>query len=184
MRISKLVLAVSLTTGILIFGPSSTQAVQFQDGRVSFEKSPRLVDVITTQDSTSVWGAKYYFTMEIPENAGEPLSKVTIQQREGVEEIRFQLEKTFAFEGNHTHKGEPLTVQSVTQDEATGEISVIFDRPITPGTIFTIGLKPGRNPDYSGVYLFGVTAFPQGEKPLGLYLGVGRLHFYRSSDRY
>jgi len=182
MRILKLAIALSFTIVIFFLKLPSIQAVKLPDGRVAFEKSPRLTNVITTFNSTSVWGAKYYFTLELPENAGEPLSKVIIQQREGVEAIRFQLEKTLAFEGNHTDKGENLTVKNVTQDEETGEISVIFDQEISPGTTFTVGLKPVKNPDYSGVYLFGVTAFPQGEKPEGLYLGVGRLHFYRSSD--
>lgn len=31
---------------------------------------------------------------------------------------------------------------------------------------------------FSGVYLFGVTAFPAGEKSHGQFIGFGRLHFY------
>ncbi|HEY9294790.1 MAG TPA: DUF2808 domain-containing protein [Phormidium sp.] len=41
-----------------------------------------------------------------------------------------------------------------------------------------MALDPVRNPCFSGVYLFGVTAFPQGEKAHGQFLGFGRFHFY------
>ena len=177
MSISKL--AALSFAGILAISVPSTEAVQLADGTVSFEKSPRLINAVTTFNAVRVWSAKYYFTIYLPDNAGEPLEQVTIQQRQGVEDIRFQLEKTFAFEGTHRDKGERLTLQAVSKDEQTNTISVTFDPPIPPGQTFTIGLKPRRNPRYSGIYLFGITAFPAGEKPRSLYLGVGRLQFYR-----
>ena len=157
---------------------SPTQAIQLADGRVSFEKPPSLVKTTTTYNDTSVLGATYYFTLELPENAGEPLQRVTIHQRQGVDDIRFKLEDTRAFEGTPRHKGERLTVTEVTKDSQTKTISVVFNPPVTPGKTFTIGLRPVRNPETGGAYIFGVTAFPAGEKPYGLYLGVGRLQFY------
>ncbi|MGK7873918.1 MAG: DUF2808 domain-containing protein [Xenococcaceae cyanobacterium] len=181
MRISRLAITLSVA-GILAIPVSSTQAIQLADGTVSFEKSPRLINAVTTYSSVRVWGAKYYFTVNLPENAGEPLQKLTIRQRQGQEYIRFRLDETFAFEGTHRHKGERLTLQTVSRDSETDAISVIFDPPIPPGKTFTVGLYPRRNPRYGGVYLFGVTAFPAGENPYGLYLGVGRLHFYRGGD--
>ena len=75
-----------------------------------------------------------------------------------------------------------MTLENVSQDEETGAITVIFANPIPPGTTFTVRLKPKRNPDLGGVYLFGVTAFPWGEKPDGLYLGAGRLQFYQGDN--
>jgi hypothetical protein len=115
-------------------------------------------------------------------NAGEPLQRVTINQRQGVDDIRFDLEDTRAFEGTPRNKGEKLTLKEVRKDADTQTISVTFDPPIQPGKTFTIGLRPVRNPWSSGAYIFGVTAFPVGEKPYGLYLGVGRLQFY-DNDR-
>ncbi|NES80811.1 MAG: DUF2808 domain-containing protein [Moorea sp. SIO2B7] len=182
MSISRLMIPVGIA-GILAIASIPTQAVQFANGTVSFDKSPRLINAVTTYSSLRVWAAKYYFTLNLPENAGEPLGKLIIHQRQGEEYIRFQLEKTVAFEGTHRKKGERLTLQAVTGDEETDAITVIFDPPIPPGKTFTVGLKPRRNPRYGGVYLFGVTAFPVGEKPYGLYLGVGRLHFYDEYDR-
>lgn len=184
MRVSTL-LAITLNlAGILAIATPPTQAIQTADGTVSFEKPPRLVNVITTYNSANVWGATYYFTLTLPENAGETLQQVTISQRQGVEDIRFRLEDTVAFEGTPNRKGEGLTLQAVTRNDETDVISVIFDPPVPPGKTFTVGLKPRRNPSFGGVYLFGVTAFPAGEKPYGLYLGVGRLHFYRHGCRF
>jgi len=41
-----------------------------------------------------------------------------------------------------------------------------------------------RNPCYGGAYLFGLTAFPQGEVPHGQFLGYGRIHFYQGESLY
>lgn len=176
MKISRLGITLSLAS-ILNASVPSTLAVQLADGTTSFEKSPRLINVVTTLNTIRAWGAKYYVTIDLPANVGESLQKLTIQQRQGSDEIDFYLDKTVAFLGTHQDKGQSLTLQTVSQDQQTKTISVIFDPPIPPGTTFTVGLKPIRNPDYGGIYLFGITAFPTGEKPYGLYLGVGRLQF-------
>lgn len=156
---------------------ASTQAVQFPDGTVSFEQAPRLVEATTTIKAVGAWGAKYYFTIELPEEAGEPLQRVTFNLRQGADEIRFRADDTFAFIG--TPNGDRETLPQVASLDEDESISVVFEPPIAPGTVFTVGLRPRRNPDLDGVYLFGVTAFPTGEKPYGLYLGPGRLQFYR-----
>lgn len=153
-------------------------AVQFPDGRSSFEKAPRLVDMVTTQNSARIWGAKYYVTIDLPIDIGEPLQQVTIQQRQGFENIRYRIDRTFAFEGTPRRRGEAIAVQNAIFDRDQGLVTVIFDPPVPPGRTVTIGLVPTRNPDYDGIYIFGITAFPVGEKPMGLYLGVGRLQFY------
>ena len=134
----------------------------------------------TTYNETDVWGARYYFTLSIPENAGEALGRVTINQRQGFETIDFKLKNTQAFVGTPRNQGERLTLQAVTQDPQSPTISVTFAPPVQPGTTVTIELRPVRNPSLSGVYIFGVTAFPAVENPYGLYLGVGRLQFYDS----
>jgi hypothetical protein len=157
-------------------------ASQFPNGRVVFDKSPRLLDAVTTFNNARAWGATYYFTIELPEEAGEPIDKVIISQRQGSEDIEFLLDKTVAVEGSYNNKGKQINLGEVTRDEETNEITIILDSPVSPGTVFSIGLKPKINPSYSGIYLFGVTVFPQGEKPSPLYLGVGRLDFYSGRD--
>ncbi|NJK46811.1 DUF2808 domain-containing protein [Candidatus Gracilibacteria bacterium] len=173
--ISKLTISLA---SLLIISLPSAKAVELEGGRTAFEKSPRLLNTVTTLNSIRSWGAKYYFTINLPENAGEAIAKVTIQQRRGSDEIDFYGDETFAFEGERSDKGEELSLGAANWDEENKTISLTFDPPISPGTTFTVGLKPKRNPDVGGIYLFGVTAFPRGKKPEGLYLGVGRLSFF------
>jgi hypothetical protein len=167
-----------LIASIFLVFPSSAKAIEFEDGRTAFEKSPRLLDAMTTFSSVRAWGAKYYFTVELPQDIGEPLGQISIQQRQGSDEIDFYADETFAFIGDPDDKNENIPLKAANWDEETKTITLVFGSPVPPGRTLTIGLKPKRNPDYGGVYLFGVTAFPRGEKPEGLYLGVGRLNFY------
>ncbi|MBD2775966.1 DUF2808 domain-containing protein [Iningainema tapete] len=155
-----------------------SQAVQLRDGRVYFVQPPRLVEAVTTYKEIYVWGATYYFTMDLPENAGEPLQKVTFNQHEGVDRIRFDVKDSYAFVGERSSRGEKLAIKEATSDRKTRTVSLTFDPPVSPGKTITIALKPVQNPTIQGVYLFGVTAFPPGEKAYGQFLGYGRLQFY------
>ncbi len=150
--------------------------------KANFVKSPKLVDSHATFDGIRVRQAVYYFDLEIPDDAVGSLQQVAIAQRQGTDEIEFRLDKTRAFQGNHRRKQEPITLAKVTQDESTNTINVTFATPIQPGSKITIGLKPRRNPDFSGFYLFGVTAIPTGEDPTSLYLGVARFYFEDDGD--
>ena len=158
--------------------------VQTKDGTVYFAQPPRLVKAVTTRSETYVWGATYYFTLNLLPDAGVPLKQVTISKTEGPDNIRYNSKKIIAFKGTHRNKGQQLTVEEVGIDKKTNTISVFFNPAVPPGTTFTIGLRPVRTPISGGVYLFGVTAFPVGEKPYGYFLGYGRLHFYDGSDNY
>ncbi|WP_157723268.1 DUF2808 domain-containing protein, partial [Salmonella enterica] len=95
--------------------------------------------------------------------------------------IRFDLKDSFAFEGERSNRRQKLKFQDATSDRNTKTVSLTFDPPLSPGQIITIALKPVQNPQISGVYLFGVTAFPPGEKAHGQFLGYGRLQFYSPS---
>ena len=150
--------------------------------QVAFRKAPRLLDIYTTYNAVRMRSARYYFDITIPGDAGVPLQKVEIELRQGQEDIYYKLEKTVAYLGTHRRKGGKLAIETVSIEEETGVITVDFANSLPPGTTFTVGLKPRRNPDYSGVYVFGVTVFPQGENPYGLYLGSRSLHFYRGYD--
>ncbi|WP_341531105.1 DUF2808 domain-containing protein [Nostoc sp. UHCC 0302] len=171
-------IALSLTIGIEGVATQVTQAVQLRDGTVYFVQPPSLVSATTTYKGVNVWGATYYFTISLPENAGEPLQRVTITQREGAENIRYDLDNTRAFVGTSARKGSQLTLGAVTRTRETRTVSVNFDPPVTPGQTVTIALRPVKNPSFSGVYLLGVTAFPVGEKSHGQFLGFGRFQFY------
>jgi len=159
---------------ILAFDASVSLAGQFPDGRVFFESSPTLVNFSATFQSVRTWGAKYYLT----------LGKVTLQQQPNIQTIAFLVDQTFAFLGDRNQRGEKLTLKSTTFDPNTQTITVIFDPPVPPGNTVSIGLKPVRNPDYGGVYQFGITAYPPGENSPGLDIGVGRLAIYEAGDRW
>lgn len=158
----------------------SAEAVQLSDGTVFFTSPPRLEGASTTQNYVRAWVVTYYFTLTIPENSGEPLQKVTIAQERNTDTVRFSLDETKAFEGKRGRLGATLPIQSTTSDPKTKAVTVTFNPPVTAGKTVTISLSPRSNPDYSGVYLFGVTAFPPGEKSHGQFLGFGRLNIYDS----
>ncbi|MGJ5634378.1 DUF2808 domain-containing protein [Nostoc sp. CALU 1950] len=179
MRVATLFkIILSLAIGIGAVSVPVTQAVQLRDGIVYFVQPPKLVDATTTYKDVNVWGATYYFTINIPDNAGESLQKVTITQKEGAENIRYDLNDTRAFVGTRKRRETQLKLGSVTNDRKTRTVIVNFDPPVIPGQTITIALRPVSNPSFSGVYLLGVTAFPVGEKSHGQFLGFGRFQFY------
>ncbi len=180
--LSTIALLYTVLISSIISVPKVT-AIEFPDGKVAFEKSPLLTNAHTTFDGVRVRQAKYYFDLKLPPDIGESLQKIVINQRKGADTIKFRLDKTKAYFGTHKDKQEEISLQ-VSQDEISKAISVIFDRPVPPGSQITVRLKPKQNPNFGGIYLFGITAFPTGEKPSGLYLGAGRLHFYQSGDRF
>ncbi|MGF2038122.1 MAG: DUF2808 domain-containing protein [Nostoc sp. CmiVER01] len=179
MRVTTL-FGITLSLAISIGGVAVpvTQGVQLRDGTVYFVEPPKLVKAITIYKEVNVWGGTYYFTINVPENAGESLQKVTIAQKEGAENIDYKLKDTRAFLGTRDQKESRLTLGAVTAERKTRTVTVNFDPPVTPGQTVTIALRPVSNPSISGVYLLGVTAFPVGEQSHGQFLGFGRFQFY------
>jgi hypothetical protein len=173
-----------ILTVMLAFNAPISLAGQFPDGRIFFERSPTLVNFSATFQSVRTWGAKYYLTIALPSDLGAPLGRVTIQQQPNIQTIAFLVDQTFAFLGDRNQRGQELTLKSTTFDPNTNTITVIFDPPVPPGNTVSIGLKPVQNPDYGGIYQFGITAYPPGENSPGLYLGVGRLAIYDAGDRW
>ena len=177
-------LGVTLALSVSLWGTTvtPTPAVQLADGTVAFAHPPKLLDAITTFRAARAWGAKYYFTLFLPETAEETVQKITVNLRQGADKINYQLDKTIAAVGTARDRTAEIAIADTSFDAETETVTVIFAEPISPGTTFTVGLRPERNPDLGGTYLFGVTAFPTGEKSQGIYLGSGRLQFDDSSD--
>ena len=167
--------------GIEISTIKLSQAVQLRDGKVYFVQAPRLVKATTTFDDVNIWGATYYFIVKVPSDAGEPLQEITINQHTGLDDIDFDLKDSFAFFKNRGGKKEKLPLQ-ITEKRDDKTVLLKFNPPIEPDKTINIALKPIRNPSVEGVYLFGVTAFPAGEKSHGQFLGYGRLHFHRNNS--
>lgn len=153
------------------------EAVQFSDGTIHFAGVPRLGKVSTTDNQAWAWSATYFFTIQIPADASEPLGRMVLQQTEGVDSIEFNLKRTFAYLNGDRNQTIPLQATNTDKDA----LDVQFDTPIPPGTTVTLGLRPYNNPHTGGVYLFGVTTFPAGEKVQSQFIGTGRLQFYDRS---
>jgi len=162
-----------LTVAIAICTHQPLQAIQLADGTSYFAEPPSLVKAVTTFRNPSV-PATYYFTVSLPENAGVPLQSVTFKQREGLEEVPFD-----GAEAEIAGKNQHLSLKM--NDHQT--VSVTFDPPVAPGQTIKIGLH-AINPYYGGIYLFGVTAFPVGEKSHGQFLGFGTLQFSTPGGRF
>lgn len=156
----------------------SAGAVQVADGTVYFNQVPRLLGAVADYKSTRIPNARYDFHFFLPDAAQEPLKTVTFSQKEGFDSIDFNLGKTLAYVGGNRKQTFPVTATVNPQ----GQMTVTFAQPISPGTEFTIRLRAKRNPDTGGTYLFGVTAFPDGEKAYGQFLGFGRLPFFEGGD--
>jgi hypothetical protein len=180
-----LAVATSLTLGAIGLPGRSAQAVELQDGQTYFVRPPMLDDITTTQNTTLAWRPTYYFTLMMFEDAGESLGRIDISQRDGSSAARLirYSENTIAFEGTPRNRGNEFAIQETRFDRDNQTVTVIFDSPVPPGTVVTIGLRPQRNPRLSGVYLFGVTAYPEAELAAGQFLGYGRLSFYGRENR-
>jgi Protein of unknown function (DUF2808) len=183
-------LAIAVTFGsVLLYSSLGTpsQAVRLQDGKVYFVHPPSLVSAATTERRASSSGASYYFTLSIPEDAGEPLQQVDIAQRDGSTQgrlVQFDAEASQAFSGTRRDRGDDLTLGENHFDRDAQTLSVVFNPPVPPGTTVTLKLQPKRNPRQDGIYLFGVTAYPKGTDTHGQFLGYGRLQFDGSDSSF
>ncbi|NET33611.1 MAG: DUF2808 domain-containing protein [Cyanothece sp. SIO1E1] len=171
-KLSALALSVLLPTALL--APGAT-AVRFPNGRVAFDQAPRLVRSATSSVSSNN-GVTYQFTLEVPAGAGEPLKAVNISQRQSIDTVEFQANQSEAFIGDTFAGGPDLSLAAVGGAVEAGEMTVVFDPPIQPGNTVTISVEPDHNPFNGGAYLFGITAFPDGENSLGQFIGHGRVH--------
>lgn len=152
--------------------------LKLTNGQKFFKRSPRLIDTRATHKTENSSVATYYFTIEVPADAGAALKSIKIEQRENFNEtIVFKPQKSRAVMGETFSRGQPLSLAAIGGEESAGTVTVVLAEPIEPGNTVTIGVKPTRNPPHGGTYLFGVTVYPEGgEDSQGLYLGVGRFH--------
>ncbi|MBE9204489.1 DUF2808 domain-containing protein [Synechocystis salina LEGE 06099] len=163
------------------YGPKMSVATagQLPGGVLFFSSPPQLVDSATTFNAVSIPAAKYYFTISLPEQAGEPLDRVVFQQQPNPDPINFYPDQTFAFLSDRRNRGPEIDLESVDWDRRTGKITVTFAESVPPGQTVTIMLKPWQNPDVPGVYQFRVFALPPGDNAQAMDLGIARFQFYR-----
>jgi len=153
----------------------SAQAIQFSDGRTSFGVPFQLSEARTSQASVRFRGATYYFTFDLPKTATQPLHRVKIRQKGG-SLVEFNGRRTLAYLNREPKQN--CQLGEVKVNSKNQEVDLVFDTPIQPGQTVTVGLGPFENPSASGIYKFGVTAFPEGDKPQEQFLGYGPLRFF------
>lgn len=73
----------------------------------------------------------YEFTLTIPEDAGVPLSAVTITQATNVETVEFDITRSRSFIGRRA-TGSEIQLASVGSDQPSnpGEATIVFDQPV------------------------------------------------------
>lgn len=178
MKTNLRLLKISLTSGIWLWSVVFSLAIlalDLKQGQTFFLKSPTLIRSATNFMGPSAL-ASYHFTIQVPQNAGQPLKTVTIVQQKNIEQIAFFPKRSRAFLGKSFNGGASVAVEGELIDNDKDGVKVIFDEAIAPGNTVTVVLR-AKNPLYGGIYQFGVTAFAQGNDNQGLYLGVGRIHF-------
>jgi hypothetical protein len=154
-----------------------------QAGQTFFDHSPMLIRAVSSQSGASL-PSTYKFTLTVPPNAGQPLKAVAITQVKNAETIKFDLRNSSAYIGRQLTSDSEVPLASVSSDQHAkpGETAVVFDQPVLPGNTVTIALSAQKNPVGRGIYLFGVTAYPDRENGLGQFLGYGRINFYGNSN--
>ena len=172
------------TTGSVFLIASSLISTNIDNNIILFDKSPRLIDVKTSVSQVKVDDIQYYFIMSIPLDAGVPLKKIVLQQVKGNKKVSFDLDQTIAFTGKPINREDTLFISKVQKNLDNNKVSITFKSPILPGKIFTIRLKPKNNPKVGGNYQFGITVYPEGKHPQGLYIGAGTLHFYQHGNSF
>jgi hypothetical protein len=137
-----------------------------------------LIRVASSQSGANI-PSTYKFTLTVPPDAGQPFKSVTITQVKNAETIKFDLRNSRAYIGRQLTADSEVRLASVSGDQPAnpGETAIAFDPPVLPGNTVTIALAAQKNPVGRGVYLFGVTAYPDGENGLGQFLGYGRIDF-------
>ncbi|HEY9657015.1 MAG TPA: DUF2808 domain-containing protein, partial [Allocoleopsis sp.] len=112
------------------FPERSAQAVQLSDGTVYFNTPPTLENAYNIVRRTTASNGVYYFTLTLPENAGEPLQQIVITQQDAgstPRAVQYNTDDTQAFTGTHRHPGEPLTIEQTTYDSDTQTVTVTLD---------------------------------------------------------
>lgn len=171
MGVNALAISSLLLTGVL------NRPVQSMDnGKAAFEVAPRLTrtSAIGTEPGAT---ATYYFTIAVPPESNQSLQAIRISQVGGIESLRFDTNQIRASLGNRFAKDSLVPLTSIGGSNESGLV-IPFQTPIMPGQSVTVALEVERNPNFEGVYQFGVTAYPVGENSVGLYLGTGRIDYH------
>lgn len=170
MRLFPLVILNTMASGLM--ATTVLSQPQPSNSSVFTGAPPVLVSAGSPNSFVDAIAARYFFTLQVPSNSRESVGKVTFSPQISQDPIQFNLANTTAFQGTQQDRGNSLAVQA--SQASDGTISVQFEPPVAPGTIFTISLLADQNPSLDGIYQFTVHSFPSAASATGLDLGVGR----------
>ncbi len=160
-------LTVATTAASLLIGLGEG-AISLDLQTISFDHAPRL-------NRVAIANQKAYFTVTIPENAGEGLAKLSFSDlTQAAARLPFNLEKTQVFQGTRA-SGQNIKLSDAWVDE-TGVVWVEFAPTLAPGTTFTVVLEVEENAP-SGEHEYGVAAYPEPENSVPAFVGDGTLTF-------
>jgi len=174
-----LALLVGAGAGVTVHlsGQSSAQAVELQ-GQTWFAKPPWKVELRNYYWYVMQSGGEYYFTVNLPEQAGVGLGGLVIRQIRGVDtSFGFDAARTRAFVGLPRREGAAVPVEA-TFDADARRFQIRFPEPPQPGQTVTVALRPWHNPSQADSYMFGVQALPAGVNPVPASLGFATLPIY------
>ncbi len=148
-----------------------------QSNQSFFLRSPYLISS-SGFNVVSFGSALVSFSVYVPPDAGEALRAVSVTPRQNTEAINLDPSNAWAYvDTGMEERNVALASIGGDQDPDDGSMTVAFDQPVQPGETVTVQFRIPSNPIYGGVYLLGVTAYPDEQGSLGLPLGNIRLHF-------
>ncbi|UFP96296.1 DUF2808 domain-containing protein [Gloeobacter morelensis] len=150
------------------------QAVKVGDGTVYFTSVPRLVNT-TAYNRMINFRSNLYFTIAVPANAGEPLQRVDVDLGDLGPEYYPDLGRTEVVNAEGSERRYALDKVVITGDRFQPSVSVRLAEPVEPGNTVVVGLPIYLASRIGGTQLFGITAFPPGEKAHGQFLGYGHI---------
>lgn len=180
-------LSVAMTAALIgplttAWPPAPAAALELQ-GKSYFLKPPSDVALISYYSTVFDPQPDYYFTLQIPSDAGASLGGLTIQQTRGSDrQFLLGMDHVHAFLGRPRAEGARVPVQ-VSFDAASLRFSLTFPQPVPPGSTLTVVLQPWNNPIQADTYMFEVMAYPAGPNPVAASLGYGTLNIYSTQSR-
>ncbi len=141
--------------------------------KAKFVQPPRLLHTSTTEKTTNQLGARYFFTIEVPPDAGAGLEQIDFVLKQGVNYPRFTTKGAKVFTGK-SKRGSQIPVKLVVTDPPSRTVTVTLEQPIQPGQTATVMLKTVKNPSI-GTYQYEVRGHAQDSQGKGQYIGLGRI---------
>ncbi|MEM9137928.1 MAG: DUF2808 domain-containing protein [Cyanobacteria bacterium P01_F01_bin.42] len=172
----------SLASGLLAVTDMTTLAqgqslepviIADADSEIQFVQPPRLIHSTTTEKTADQLWSRYFFTIEVPPNAGASLKQVDFALKLGVRFPRFSTRGTRIFTGR-SKKGDRIPIESVMANRDLKTVAVTLERPVEPGETVTVMLKTIKNPS-AGTYQYEVRGHAPGSQSRGQYIGLGRI---------